>query len=87
MLRVRDAHQGRVSPSRIVLYTAYTPPTFCDCCGTAHPWGTRENRLNQLQYLVEAEADPDRRKSAFAGRFPGKRVATPGVVDVLAQRI
>lgn len=58
--------KGNEPPSRLIGYVGYEPPSFCDCCGGAHPWATREDRLSQLQYLADAETDQDRRKAAHA---------------------
>ena len=39
----------------------YRPPGFCDHCGTPHPWASRQQRLWQIENLLErghlSEAD------------------------------
>ena len=37
----------------------YNPPDFCDQCGRAHPWASRQARLYQLENLLdEQDLDP-----------------------------
>ncbi|NDU75676.1 DUF2321 domain-containing protein [Actinomadura sp. DSM 109109] len=36
-------------------YGAYTPPPFCDGCGVPHPWASREDRIHELENLLDEE--------------------------------
>lgn len=58
--------KGEKPPRRLATYSAYMRPSFCDCCSAAHPWATREDRMEQLQHIAGAEPDPDRRAAAIA---------------------
>jgi hypothetical protein len=33
----------------------YEPPPFCDCCGEPHPWVSREERIYQLENILDEE--------------------------------
>jgi hypothetical protein len=37
-------------------FSDYTPPAFCDGCGSPYPWATREQRIDQLENLLDGEA-------------------------------
>jgi hypothetical protein len=43
------------SPGVIALGDEYRPPDFCDKCGGAHPWVSRQGRIYELQNRLEAE--------------------------------
>jgi len=34
---------------------AWERPVFCDRCGSAHPWATREQRIFELENIVDEE--------------------------------
>jgi len=54
-LRIR----GRRYRPQAISATQFTPPPFCDGCGAAHPWATREQRLYELQNLLDQEEIDD----------------------------
>jgi hypothetical protein len=37
------------------LDTPWERPTFCDRCGSAHPWATREQRIFELENILDEE--------------------------------
>jgi hypothetical protein len=50
-LRIRGQHTsagGQLHPN-------YRPPAFCDGCGAVHPWATREQRIYELENLLDEE--------------------------------
>jgi len=42
----------------MVVSNRYKRPSFCDGCGIAYPWATREERIYELENLLD-EADID----------------------------
>ncbi|WP_075314090.1 MULTISPECIES: DUF2321 domain-containing protein [unclassified Pseudonocardia] len=47
--------QGRRHTPRVVVATAYEPRPFCDGCGSAMPWATRQQRLYELENILDQE--------------------------------
>jgi len=39
----------------VIGVTSYKPPSFCDDCGSALPWATREERIYELENLLDEE--------------------------------
>lgn len=39
--------------------SGYEPPPFCDSCGAAHPWATIEQRIYELENILDEETDID----------------------------
>jgi hypothetical protein len=39
----------------MVVSNTYKRPSFCDGCGIAHPWATREERIYELENLLDEE--------------------------------
>jgi hypothetical protein len=37
----------------VVSWDTYKPPGFCDGCGGAHPWATREQRIYELENILD----------------------------------
>lgn len=35
--------------------TNYSPPMFCDGCGSPHPWAGRQERIYELENLLDEE--------------------------------
>ncbi len=54
-LRIR----GRKYRPRVVSASGFSPPPFCDGCGAAHPWATRDQRLYELQNILDQEEIDD----------------------------
>jgi hypothetical protein len=84
-------------PGVIAVSTA-SRPSFCDGCGSAFPWATREERIfelenlldrvviqDQLRRLTNAElSDRDERQAwSVIGRRAGAALKNPSVVRVL----
>jgi hypothetical protein len=44
-----------LTPGVINLGQTYTPPPFCDKCGSPHPWAGRQARIYELQNLLDEE--------------------------------
>lgn len=43
------------SPHVLSLGQTYTPPNFCDQCGSPYPWVGRQARIYELQNLLDEE--------------------------------
>jgi hypothetical protein len=54
-LRIRGRH---FTPGRVA-FTEFQPPPFCDGCGSAHPWATRQDRIYELENLLDQEEIDD----------------------------
>jgi len=39
----------------VIAVSHYKPPDFCDKCGAAHPWVSRQGRIYELQNRLEEE--------------------------------
>jgi hypothetical protein len=50
--RIRGVY---ITPGVINLGQTYTPPDFCDRCGSALPWAGRQARVYELQNLLDEE--------------------------------
>jgi hypothetical protein len=50
-LRIR----GRKYRPQVISARGFSPPPFCDGCGAAHSWATREQRLYELQNILDQE--------------------------------
>jgi hypothetical protein len=46
-LRIRGAYFADLAD--------YALPSFCDGCGVAHPWATREQRIYELENILDEE--------------------------------
>jgi hypothetical protein len=44
-----------ITPGVVNLGQTYTPPQFCDQCGTPHPWAGRQARIYELQNKLDEE--------------------------------
>jgi hypothetical protein len=50
---------SRIRGNPAGMWGDYTPPDFCDVCGTPHPWLSRQGRIYQLQDILDdAEIEP-----------------------------
>jgi hypothetical protein len=43
----------------VISATGFSPPPFCDGCGAAHSWARREQRLYELQNILDQEEIDD----------------------------
>ncbi|MFG2102987.1 DUF2321 domain-containing protein [Micromonospora echinaurantiaca] len=41
--------------SQAVLGGSFSRPSFCDCCGAAYPWATKEERIYELENILDEE--------------------------------
>jgi hypothetical protein len=56
-LRIRGDYSVVVFPPfRKVKRPLAERPGFCDGCGAAHPWATREERIFELENIVDEDA-------------------------------
>lgn len=54
-LRIRGKHYSPM----VLSVTAADRPSFCDGCGGAYPWATREERVFELENLLDEEEIDD----------------------------
>ena len=64
VLRACTKCEARIRGSRYGIAGGYRPPDFCDRCGEAHPWASRQAMLYRLRDQLDSEAleDAERRK-------------------------
>lgn len=51
-LRIRGEYDV---PGVVGFGANYSPPMFCDGCGTPHPWAGRQARIYQMENLLDEE--------------------------------
>ena len=47
----------------------YRPPGFCDLCGAAHPWASRQQRIWEIENLLEREGLSEAEELALREKF------------------
>lgn len=51
--------RGRCQSPGVIATKPYSPPDFCDLCGSPHPWASRQARIYELENILdEQDLDP-----------------------------
>jgi hypothetical protein len=61
-MRIRG---GYFVPGVIGFSSKYKPPAFCDGCGAAHPWASRQERIYELENILDEQPEIDEADKIF----------------------
>ncbi|MFD0782971.1 DUF2321 domain-containing protein [Micromonospora azadirachtae] len=78
--------QTRIRGKQLQVYNPYrfARPSFCDYCGAAHPWASREERIYELENILDEEDRDEADRVFIHDQLRGLRES--GGLDERAER-
>jgi hypothetical protein len=71
--------KGRFYVPQVVSFRDFEPHSFCDNCGSAHPWASQQDRIWELQNILDEEELSESDRTAIA--FQLDKISS-GILDV-----